>query len=186
MSTLMKLTYEDYAAMPDDGRRYQLVEGELFVSPSPNFRHQKICGAIYMALNAFVQARRLGDVVFAPLDVILSDEDTYQPDIVYVSKARKRLVVPEGIRGTPDLCVEVLSPSNRKLDVKVKRARYAKFGLPELWIVDPDEDTVRVYRPAENANAPVRTLSEHDTLTTDLLPGFALKLEPVFEPLTND
>jgi Uma2 family endonuclease len=186
MKTIMKLTYDDYAAMPEDGRRYQLVEGELFVSPSPSSRHQRILMVLVNALYDFVKARKLGEVFAAPLDVILSEEDTYQPDIVYVSKARKRLVVPEGIRGTPDLCVEILSPSNRKLDVKVKRARYAKFGLPELWIVDPDEDTVRIYRPAEDANAPVRTLSENDTLTTDLLPGFALKLAAVFEPLTND
>jgi Uma2 family endonuclease len=181
MPAIEKFTYEDYAAMPNTGKRYQLVEGELIVSPSPTVRHQIVMMRIANALYNHVEAKRAGLLLAGPVDAILSDEDVYVPDIVFVSKARKKIIAPEGFRGAPDLCVEVLSPSNRRLDVKTKRANYAKFGVPELWIVDPDEDNIRLFRLQENPTTPQRVFEENDTLKTTLLPEFELKLGPVFE-----
>ncbi len=111
-----RLTYADYASLPDDGRRYQLVEGELVVMASPNTRHQLIVGEIYHRLRLHVDAARIGRVMVAPLDVVLDDHNVLQPDVLFVSTERRGVVVPQNLRGAPDLCVEVLSPGTERLD----------------------------------------------------------------------
>lgn len=178
----IKFTYADYRTLPETGPRYQLVDGELLMSPAPTVRHQKIVARILAALVVFVESRRLGVVLGSPVDVILSDADVIQPDIVYVSAAHSAIVAREGIRGGPDLCVEALSPTTAKLDGGLKKVLYARHGVTEYWIVDPDADRVDLYRLQENADAPVRTYGSSDVLTTALLPGFSLDLRGVFAP----
>ncbi|HYG73558.1 MAG TPA: Uma2 family endonuclease [Planctomycetota bacterium] len=180
MRSDIRFTYEEYQALPETGPRYQLVDGDLIMSPAPSFRHQDILAELSFLLGSHVRSSGLGKLLFAPLDVILSDEDVFQPDIVYISNARRSIIVPEGLRGTPDLCVEILSPSNKNLDLKTKRLLYARFGLPELWIVDPDANTAQVFRLQEDPNQPIGTYSQNETLTSPSFPGFSLELAKVF------
>ena len=178
----IKYTYAEYCALPETGPRYQLLEGELVMSPAPSLRHQEIVGRLYAALLAFVAPRSLGKVFVAPVDVILSDHDVPQPDVMFVSSGRSAILVAEGIRGAPDLCVEVLSRSTAAQDRGPKRTLYARHGVVEYWIVDPDANTAEIYRLQENAEAPLLKLSSGETLATLLLPEFSLNLRHVFAP----
>jgi Uma2 family endonuclease len=180
MNTAVKFTYAEYRTLPETGPRYQLIEGDLVMSPAPSFWHQALAGTLYTALSVFVTERKCGRVLFAPLDVILDDENVPQPDIVFLPSSQKHLIAKEGVRGAPALCVEILSPRTAELDLGLKRLLYAKHGVQEYWIVSPDEHTVAVYRLQEDPHAPVRTLAVTDTLTTSLLPGWQLSLATLF------
>ncbi len=177
----VKFTYAEYLTLPEGSHR-QLIEGDLIVSPAPSVRHQRIVARIFNALFSFVAAHRVGEALASPVDVIFSDEDAVQPDIVYLSRSRASRVAPEGIRGAPDLLVEVLSDRTEALDRGAKRVLYARHGVTEYWIADPLGNTLEVYRLQENPKDPVRTLPASETLTTPLLPGFSLPLAAVFAP----
>ncbi|MCY3021202.1 MAG: Uma2 family endonuclease [Planctomycetota bacterium] len=180
MNTAVKFTYEEYRTLPENGRHYQVVDGDLIMSPAPTTRHQHVLASIFVALWSFAKGRRRGMVLCSPLDVILSEDNIVQPDIVYISSKRRGIVFREGIRGAPDLCVEILSPSNRDLDLNAKRLLYARFGLPELWIVDPDANALHLFRLHVNHRVPLKVFGANDTLTSRLLPGFSLPLGDVF------
>jgi Uma2 family endonuclease len=139
------LTYEDYAALPDDGRRYELFEGELAVTPAPSPDHQRALAGLNDLLRQYVRSSGLGEVLFAPLDVILSASTVVQPDLVYLAPDRAALVSQRGIEGPPTLVVEVLSPSTTRADRATKRQLYARYGVPYYWIVDPAARTVEAY-----------------------------------------
>lgn len=178
----IKYTYADYRALPETGPRCQLLDGELVMSPAPSLRHQDIVARLLAALLAFVTPRRLGKVYVSPVDVILSNSNVPQPDVVYVSNSRAGILAKEGVRGAPDLCVEVLSPSTAPQDRGPKKVLYARYGVTEYWIVDPEAATIEIYRLEQDPEAPERTLGSTDTLTTALLPGFSLSLRELFAP----
>ena len=140
------LTYRDYEALPADGRRYELHEGELSVTPAPGTRHQRVIGAMFFSLRAHVEAYRLGEVFLSPVDCILSDTTVVQPDLVYLDPMRAHLVSERGIEGPPTLVVEILSPSTTTIDRSRKRRLYADHGIPYYWIVDPEARTIEAYR----------------------------------------
>ena len=123
------LTYQDYAALPDDGRRYEILEGELSVTPAPSPRHQEIIGNLFAALRAHVTDRGLGKVFVSPVDVLLSDTAIVQPDIVFVANDRLRMITSRGIEGAPTLVIEVLSPSTTHIDRQTKLAHVSLFDL---------------------------------------------------------
>ncbi|MCZ7649556.1 MAG: Uma2 family endonuclease [Planctomycetota bacterium] len=182
MSTATRLTYADYCALPDDGARYELLAGELvMMAPAPTPRHQKVVAGIAHRLTGHVESKRLGTVLFAPLDVILTEQEVVQPDIVFISKAREGIIREKGIFGAPDLCVEVLSPSTREKDLTVKRELYTRHGVVELWYVDLEARRVELYRPREEPTKPQTYFYEKDALVSPLLPGFELALEPLFK-----
>jgi Uma2 family endonuclease len=133
------LTYEDYAALPDDRNRYELFEGELQVSPSPGARHQRVVLGLGALLRQHVRARRLGEVFVAPFDVLLSNITVVQPDVLYVSADRLTLVEEAFVRGAPDLVVEVISPTSGRADRGVKQQLYARHGASNYWQIDPDQ-----------------------------------------------
>lgn len=139
------LNYADYAALPNDGRRYEIHDGELSVTPSPGTRHQRIVGRLFVAIHAHVEERRIGEVFVAPYDVILSDTSIVQPDIVYVAPGRAGALTERGIEGAPTLVVETLSPSTVQVDRHTKLQLYARHGVPYYWIVDPDARSVEAY-----------------------------------------
>lgn len=134
-------TYEDYAAMPEDGKRYEIHDGELCELTSPHGRHQIVSGNLYDVLRAHVKARRLGIVIYAPFDVILSARPTattvLQPDLIYIDASRQRALKMRGVDGAPTLVVEIFSPSTIRIDRGRKRGLYARYGVPYLWFVDP-------------------------------------------------
>jgi Uma2 family endonuclease len=181
--TSLKLTYDDYLFLPDDGRRYQIIDGELYVNAAPNLKHQAIVANLMEVLRPFVRKNRLGWVYVSPVDVVLSAEDVVQPDVTFISAARDHLLTKPNIQGAPDLMIEVLSESTRKLDQIVKRQRYAHFGVLEYWIVDPTIELVAVYRPVALVLERVLELSTETggTLTSPLLPGLSIDIASVFE-----
>ncbi len=147
MGTRVILTYRDYEALPADGRRYELHEGELSVTPAPGTQHQRVVGRLYRLLSQHAEARGLGEVLVAPVDCVLSDTTVVQPDIVYVESSRSSLVSARGIEGPPTLVVEVLSPSTAQLDRGTKLQLYARHGVPYYWIVELEGQRVRSLRP---------------------------------------
>jgi Uma2 family endonuclease len=148
------LTYEDYEALPDDGKRYEIHEGELSVTPSPTFRHQSVLAELLSLLRAHVRTHDLGEVVPSPLTVVLSNTAVVQPDIVYVAKPRMNIVTAKGIvDGAPTLAIELLSPSTSRVDRTTKRQLFERYGVPYYWIVDPDARTIDVYRAASGVYA---------------------------------
>jgi Uma2 family endonuclease len=181
-----RLTSADLLALPIDGKRHELVDGVHFVNPSPVPRHQLVLGNLYFAIRGFVEERDLGTVFFAPLDVVLSDFDLVEPDLLFISHQRRAILEKRFIRGAPDLAVEVTSPSTRRLDVVLKRRAYRKFGFAEYWIVDPEQETIDVFRGEGEWLEPALRLTRAQgpqMLTSPLFPGLALDLATVFRQL---
>ncbi len=145
------LTYKDYEALPADGRRYELHDGELSVTPAPSPRHQEISGNLNEILRGHVKTRGLGKVFYSPIDCILSDITVVQPDLVYLDPSRLALLSNRGIEGPPTLVVEILSPSTTEIDRSTKRQVYARHGVPYYWIVDPEARVVEAYVLSEGA-----------------------------------
>jgi Uma2 family endonuclease len=143
------LTYKDYEALPADGRRYELQEGELSVTPAPSPQHQRILRNLSEIVWQHVKGRRLGEVLFAPIDCILSETTVVQPDLVYLDTTRLGFVSGRGIEGPPTLVVEILSPATTLIDRSTKRQLYARHGVPHYWIVDPEARSVEAYILAE-------------------------------------
>jgi Uma2 family endonuclease len=179
-----KLTYDDLVAMPDDGLRRELIDGELYVTPSPGIKHQTIVLNLGSALLRHVRKHGLGRVFVAPLDVLFSQVDVVEPDVLFVSRERERDVLAEKhLVGAPDLVVEVGSPSTRRTDERAKQRLYERFAVAEYWIVDSDLDVIRVFQLVDGGYQRVAELSleSGDVITTPLLPGLELPLAEIFE-----
>jgi len=140
------LTYADYAALPNDGNRYEILDGELFVTPSPASRHQIVLANLVSVLSPYVRQRGTGMVLFAPLDVIFADTSIAVPDLIYLDNERRSLLSNRGMEGPPTLVVEILSPSTARTDRRRKFALYARFGVDFYWIIDPIERTLEAFR----------------------------------------
>ena len=145
MTTRVRLTYADYAELPDDGRRYELHEGELSVTPAPGTSHQATLLNLAVILHGHVRARGLGEILPAPTDCILDNFTVVQPDIVFVEAARRSVVSERGIEGAPTLAVEVISPSTGAIDRRRKLQLYARYAVPCYWIVDPPARTIETH-----------------------------------------
>jgi Uma2 family endonuclease len=168
------LTYRDYAALPNDGRRYEIHEGELSVTAGPGSRHQILSLRLAAALHAHVQAQSLGVVVTAPFDVILSDTTIVEPDIVYIAADRVGQMSDRGLEGSPTLVVEILSPSTARIDRTTKMQLYARHGVPWYWLVDPDARAVEVYRLAEGAYVLATRVTSDEPFSAEPLPGLVV------------
>lgn len=180
----VRLTYDDFVQFPDDGKRHELIDGEHYVTPSPNAKHQTIVLALGSALRAHVRPRELGRVFIAPFDVVFSDLDVVEPDLLFVSKTRQAdVLTARHVRGAPDLVVEIGSPSTRKRDETIKRRLYERFGVSEYWVIDPELDEIKVYRHTDGRFARVAELSLEggDTLESSLFPSLALRLADIFD-----
>jgi len=145
MQTAIKFNYQDYLQLPED-KRYEIIDGELFMVPSPNEAHQHILAYIFNCVFNYVIKNKLGYVYCAPFDVLFSEEDIVQPDIIFVSNKNKKIITKDNIKGAPDLLVEILSPFTSKRDVGIKKKLYARHGVREYWIVDPERETVDVFK----------------------------------------
>jgi Uma2 family endonuclease len=174
------LTVEDYRATPE-GTRYQLIEGELIMSPSPNLNHQTILGNLSQIFSRYLADHLIGKFYFAPLDVYLSDHDVVQPDLLFVTNANLGILADDGLHGAPDLAIEVLSPSTAQLDKKAKRILYARHGVKELWLVDPLLLQIQLYDFARDRAKPVQLVEEDETFSSPLLPGLTIAAVEVFK-----
>jgi Uma2 family endonuclease len=183
-----KLTYEDYLLFPDDGLRHEIIEGEHYVSPSPSTRHQRILLNLSYLMRQYLEVRPVGEILFAPFDVLLSEFNVLVPDLIYLSRERSHLLTSQNLQGAPDLAVEILSPSTRSRDLILKRDVFGRTGVLEYWLVDPENDSVTVYHRAGEVAATASmahgfteaiTHNRGELLTTPLLPGLSLLLDKV-------
>jgi len=180
----IKFTYEDYKSLPEsETKRYELLGGELIMVPSPSTHHQRISGRLWSILRTFVLRRGLGEVFYAPLDVVLGEgeeREVVQPDIIYVSKERSQIIAEEEIRGAPDLVIEIISPGTEDRDRHYKKTLYARHRVREYWIVDPEAKTVEVYALGEKGFELVKAYKADELLKSPLLQGLEVDLKEVF------
>ncbi len=179
-----KLTYDDLVKMPDDGKRHEIIDGKHYVSPSPHLRHQVVAGRLHGGLFTFLESHPLGHLFIGPTDILLSLHDVVAPDLVFVAREHEAILTEANVQGPPDLIVEVLSPSTRRIDELRKWRLYEREGVQEYWIVDAKADRIKIYRQAGSGFGPASELSlaAAATLTTPILPGFALPLDKIFPP----
>ena len=183
LQTKHRWTYSDLVALPDDQLRHELIDGEHYVTPSPSTKHQRISGNLYYLIRAWLEDHPAGEVFYAPYDVVFSEFDVVEPDVLYLSHARAaEVLTPLHARGAPELVVEIASKGTRKRDETIKRRLYERAGVTEYWVVDPAIDVARVYRRAEAGFARPVELSREagDILTTPLLPGLELPPSRIF------
>lgn len=179
----LRLTYDDFLLFPDDGKRHELIDGEHYVTAAPNLRHQKLLGRLYLALADYLRTHpEVGEVYFAPLDVIFSSWDVVEPDLLFVAADQRHILTEKNVVGAPALVVEILSPSTKSRDRRLKHRLFEKSGVREYWMVDPDRDTMTVDRRGPDGGFTIREdLDAGAVLTTTLLPRWSLALNTLFE-----
>lgn len=174
-----KLTYADYLKTADD-ERYELLDGELATSPSPREIHQYVLGRLFLRLGAFIFGRNLGRVYCSPFDVVLSETDVVRPDLLFVSSGRANIITADNVQGAPDLVIEILSPFTAERDGTIKLDLYARHGVREYWIVDPDAKTVMLLWRGRSRFEVVSIYGAEQNLRSPTLRGFSLDLAEVF------
>ena len=178
----LRMTADEYLALEDDGRKYELVNGVVVVSPSPTTKHQQVMGEILYQVMAFLRANPLGSV-YAETDVRMAGDLVYRPELVFIRAERVRANWPR-ISEPPDLVVEVVSPESRRYDAETKRSDYERYGVREYWLIDPDLEAMTFLRLDGSAYVPIQP--QGDELASAVLPGFKLDLKAVrasFQPL---
>jgi Uma2 family endonuclease len=178
----LKLTYEDLADLPEDGKRHELIDGEHFVTASPFRKHQGVAFRLSIDIGTYLDEHPIGWAYAAPLDVVLSDIDVVEPDLVFVAQDRAKILTDRNIAGAPDLVIEILSEATRRRDEVTKRKLYERFGVREYWLVDTELDQVKVYRHINQGYGKPQILSAEagDRLETPLLPGLSIPLVKLF------
>ncbi len=175
-----KFTHADLLSLPEDNKLREIIDGDLYVTPSPYTRHQRIVLELATTLRKYLKATPIGEVLCAPLDVILSEHDVLQPDLLFVGRERKEML-KDWVRGAPDLVVEVLSSTTASRDRGIKLKAYARFGVSEYWMVDPEKRTVEICRLSKEGYTLAQTCDAKAKLTSPLLPGFTLLVGSIFE-----
>ena len=179
MVTKAKYTYEDYLNTPE-GERYELIDGELILVGSSNEEHQLVSIELASRMHFYVDERELGWVFHAPFDIVFSDSEVVQPDIMFISKEREHIRTGANVRGAPDLVVEILSPSSLRRDWGYKRELYARYGVKEYWIADPVHKMVSVMLLRDGVLELAGTYVEGDTVVATALEGFSVGVGEIF------
>ena len=189
MSATLRWTSRDLEALPDDGKRYEIIDGELYMSRQPHWYHQTLCGQLYALLQAWSKQTGAGRANLAP-GVLFADDEDVAPDVVWLSSGRLAAALrPDGkLHAAPELVIEVLSPGglNERRDREAKLKLYSRRGVSEYWIVDWRTRSLEIYRRGAAALELHATLYEPDTLSTPLLPGFTCPLATLFEDIPRD
>jgi Uma2 family endonuclease len=176
-----RVTAEDYRALPEGGQQYQLIEGDLYMSPAPNRFHQDISRNIGLIIGNYLVAHPIGKVYNAPFDVYLNNDNVFQPDFVFVARQNYGVLTDAGVEGIPDLVIEILSPGTAKLDRNLKQRVYAQCGVKEMWLVDPDVTTVAVYYLQQNPTQPAAVYSTADQFTSSFFPELVFSVADFFQ-----
>lgn len=172
-------TYRDYLCLGDD-KRYEILEGELMMTPAPNWEHQSVVKALFRLLDRHVETTGSGVVQFSPVDVILAETVVVQPDLIYISNARRGIIQTRGVFGPPDLVVEVVSESHPERDTELKRRIYDKYGVREYWIADPKNKTIEVLAVGKAGLETVKVYPDGASLKSPLLPGLEFPVKEAF------
>ena len=163
----IKLTVRSYMSIPEgDDKRYELIDGELILAPSPVTQHHRISRNLLRALDEFVESQSLGELFYASMDVVLSDHDVFQPDILFISNNRLHIIGDPNTQGAPDLVIEILSPSTETRDRDIKLEQYLRFGVRENCLIDPQERTLEVLRAGDTKFETVQVYPEGTTATS--------------------
>jgi Uma2 family endonuclease len=178
----VRLTYDDFLLFPDDGKRHELIDGEHYVTPAPNARHQLILGNLYFLIRAGLEDHPVGQAFLSPVDVVFTSFDVVEPDLLFISRERAAIVGIENVTGAPDVVVEIGSTSTRRRDETIKLRLYERAGVAEYWIVDPDLEVVWVYSNREGQfGRPVELRTEASgMLTSPHLEGLEIPLRRIF------
>jgi len=184
----LKWNYSDFLLFPDDGKRHELIDGEHILSPSPFTKHQRILVNLCTAIKIFLKNHPIGEIFVAPMDVILSDIDVVEPDLLFIASEQASIITKKHIMGVPDLVVEIISAGSRKTDEIIKRRLYEQYGVKEYWIIDPELESVKVYRMEGGVYVRAEELSVENgaasadggMLTTPLLPELVIPLSEIF------
>ncbi len=177
-SATLRFTYRDYLLLPED-RRYEIVDGDLFMTPAPTTYHQRISRNLVFFLHRHVLETAVGEILQAPCDVVLSDTDVVQPDILFVSKERSAIIGEKYVSAAPDLVVEILSEATAERDRTIKAKLYARAGVQELWIVNPIGKTVEVLRNTGAGFDRIALYQADDILLSPTLPGLEIPLREI-------
>jgi Uma2 family endonuclease len=179
--TLSKLTtYDDYRNLPDDGNQYQIIGGDLHMTPAPSVSHQRISKKIFKIIDDYVTANKRGEVLFAPVDVILSMTDVVQPDILFVAGERLNIITEKNIVEAPDLIVEILSEHTESIDRNRKKELYERFGVQEYWLVDPANRQIDQFVLRNKAFVLKASAGADQTISSAILDGCNIPLNQIF------
>jgi len=176
----IRLGIDEYMELPNDGKRYQIIDGVLDVTPAPNTKHQGASKKLEWSLITALEKTGLGYVFDAPIDVVLDPHNIVQPDLIFVRKERADIITVANIQGAPDLVIEILSPSTRRTDVLIKSELYARFGVPLYWIVDPDLERIETYRLVDKAYEQMQVATAPSILEPVGFPGLQIDLREIF------
>jgi Uma2 family endonuclease len=174
----VRFNYNDYLLLPED-KRYEILDGDLFMVPAPGIKHQRL--SITLSAILLKKLSQFGTVLAAPCDVLLSNEDIVQPDILFVRKERSGIIGEFNIQGSPDLVVEILSQGTRERDLGAKRKIYWKFGVQEYWIVDPEAETIEVLVWSEIGYVTAGVYNKSGRLCSPLLANLKIPLSEIFQ-----
>lgn len=174
-------TYQDYLDLPEDGKRYEVINGDLIMVPGPNTDHQDVSGNLEFELRMFVKKHQIGKVYDAPYDVVLSENNVLQPDIMFVSNENSKIITEKNITGPPDLVIEILSPETGYYDLTEKKEIYAEFDVKEYWIVDPKKQWVEIYANDNKKFKSEQRLEKSGILKSRVLDGFEISLQKMFQ-----
>jgi len=172
------LTIEDFFALPDDGLHYQLLTGELILSPSPEIIHQRISGDLYFTIRTVLNVNDFGSVFYAPTAVVLSANDVIEPDLFVIRNEQRSELSRRSFNGAPAIVIEILSPSNRRMDLQRKALLYANAGVEEYWMIDPEKRRILIQRlVAGKVDLEIFTSG---SVTSAVLPGFTVGIDKLF------
>ncbi len=175
------LTYWEYTALPDDGNRYEIINGELKMTPAPKISHQEISLNIEYEIRTHIKKHNLGKVFDAPVDVLLENKIVVQPDIVFILKENYEIITEDNIKGAPDLIIEILSPSTTHYDMFEKKEIYEKYGVKEYWIVDPDKQWVEVYVSHNKKFKLIQKAEKEGRIKSFVINEFYIDFKTIFE-----
>ncbi len=171
---------DDIWDAPDDGNRYEVIDGDLVVTPPPGWSHQRAIMNLSGAIWAYLRRNDVGFVVPAPTGVVLDPETGVEPDVVYVSRERASIISERGVEGAPDLVVEALSPSTAARDRGIKMRRYATASIPHYWILDPRAQTLEVYRLGAEGYELIGIFKAHDVFRPEVFPGLEIPINELW------
>lgn len=174
-------TYDEYLNLPVDLNIYEIIQGELYMTPAPSTKHQRISKNLFRALDQYIIRQHSGEIFYSPIDVVLDSLNVVQPDIIFISKENLHIIAEKNIQGSPDLVIEILSPGTIQKDRIFKMRIYAKFGVMHLWILDPDNQTIEAFELNEKKTYSLITaLSGKESFQPSLFPNLTIYLEKVW------
>jgi Uma2 family endonuclease len=176
------MTYEQFIELPDDGARYELIEGELVLNPAPVTKHQRVLRKMLTRLDRYFEDHGGGEVFCTPYDVVLSSETILEPDLLVVLSGRASIIREKRAHGAPNITIEILSEGSRRRDEVTKLRLYEQHGVDEYWVADPATDVVKLYRRSAGGFGPAIALNTGtgSSITSPLLPGFPLDVSFLF------